>query len=149
MTTAPIFHSGTPGGNEIPPTAGRAKASPIDRLRCPERRGSSRFPVREDLQYRVATKRGRNWAGAGLSLDMSSSGIRFSTREQIEIGTMVQVSVNWPARLGGTCPLRVVAEGRVVRSDVHWAALSIQRYEFRTRGSGQPQFAAMGSSVES
>jgi hypothetical protein len=108
----------------------------LDRPPFLERRKSARFPVREDLHYRVVNSRKDNSAEVGLSLDMSSSGIRFSTRERIEIGRYVQVSVNWPARLGGTCPLKVVASGRVVRSDVHWAALSIQRYEFRTRGSG-------------
>ncbi len=101
-----------------------------------ERRKSARFPVRQDLHYRVIKSRKDKSAGVGLTLDMSGSGIRFSTRERIEIGRYAEVSVNWPARLGGTCALKVVASGRVVRSDVHWAALSIQRYEFRTRGSG-------------
>jgi hypothetical protein len=138
MRTAFIFRRGTPAGNETAATAA-GETSPLDRLGFPERRRSSRFPVREDLQYRVADKRGGDSAGAGLSFDMSSSGIRFSTREQIAIGSMVQVSVSWPARLGGICPLKVVAEGRVVRSEAHWAVLSIQRYEFRTRGSGLAQ----------
>jgi hypothetical protein len=101
-----------------------------------ERRKSARFPVRQDLHYRVINSRKDKSAGVGLTLDMSGSGIRFSTPERIEIGRFAEVSVNWPARLGGTCPLKVVASGRVVRSDVHWAALSIRRYEFRTRGSG-------------
>jgi hypothetical protein len=108
----------------------------LDRPPLLERRKSARFPVREDLHYRVINSRKDNTAGVGLTLDMSSRGIRFSTRERIEIGRYAEVSVNWPARLGGTCPLKVVACGRVVRSDVDWAALSIQRYEFRTRGSG-------------
>ena len=101
-----------------------------------ERRKSARFPVGQDLHYRVINSRKDKSAGVGLTLDMSGSGIRFSTRERIEIGRYAEVSVNWPARLGGTCPLKIVASGRVIRSDVNWAALSIQRYEFRTRGSG-------------
>jgi hypothetical protein len=139
IRTALIFRQRTPGGNDPAGAAGEAEASPIDLLRLPERRKSSRFPFREDLQYRVAGKRGGYSAGVGLSLDMSSCGIRFSTLEQIAIGSTVQVSVSWPARLGGICPLKVVAQGRIVRSDAHWAALSIQRYEFRTRGSGVAQ----------
>jgi hypothetical protein len=37
----------------------------------------------------------------------------------------------------------MVAVGRVVRAEAGWAALSIQRYEFRTRGSGLAQGAAL------
>jgi len=48
---------------------------------------------------------------------------------------MVEISVNWPARLGGTCLLKFVATGRVVRADSDKAAIRIERYEFRTRGT--------------
>jgi hypothetical protein len=50
----------------------------------------------------------------------------------------VEVSVNWPARLGGTCPLKFVAVGRVVRAEPQRAAIKIERYEFRTRATGSP-----------
>jgi hypothetical protein len=49
------------------------------------------------------------------------------------VGRTVEVAVNWPAKLGGTCPLKFVAIGRVVRSTDTNAAVRIQRYEFRTR----------------
>ena len=45
---------------------------------------------------------------------------------------MVEISVNWPARLDGTCPLKLVATGRMVRADADKAAVRIERYEFRT-----------------
>jgi len=48
---------------------------------------------------------------------------------------MVEVSVNWPARLDGICALQFVAMGRVVRADGDRAAVRIERYEFRTRSS--------------
>jgi hypothetical protein len=66
---------------------------------------------------------------------MSSSGILFSTEQRLHLGRLVEVSVNWPARLGGTCPLKFVAVGRVVRSEPNRAALKIERYEFRTRAT--------------
>jgi hypothetical protein len=49
------------------------------------------------------------------------------------MGRMVELAVNWPARLGGTCPLQFIATGRVVRSEPDKAAVKIERYEFRTR----------------
>jgi len=65
---------------------------------------------------------------------MSSSGILFSAAERIPLGRSVEVSVNWPARLG-TCLLKLVATGPVVRCEGDRIALRIQRYEFRTRGA--------------
>jgi len=100
-----------------------------------ERRVANRFPFREEVQYRVINTRGDRTAGSGQTLDMSSSGIYFTTEDRLQIGRMVEVAVNWPARLDGTCALKFVAVGRVVRSEVTHAALRIERYEFRTRGS--------------
>jgi len=50
------------------------------------------------------------------------------------LGRTVELSVTWPALLGGKCPLQFVARGRVVRSESNRAAVKIERYEFRTRG---------------
>jgi hypothetical protein len=47
----------------------------------------------------------------------------------------VELSVTWPALLEGKCPLQFVATGRVVRSENNRAAVKIERYEFRTRGT--------------
>ncbi len=107
------------------------------RIRRPEpleRRESSRFPIQEELQYRVVNRRVPTSTGVGRTIDMSSSGILFSAAEHIPIGRTLEVSVDWPARLGGICLLKLVAVGPVVRSDGNLTALRIQRYEFRTRG---------------
>jgi len=103
----------------------------------PERRDSNRFPLQQELSYRVVNSKIDRVSGNGRTVDMSSSGICFTTQEQLQIGKQVEVAVNWPAMLDGTCPLRFVAVGRVVRADMHCAALKIERYEFRTRGAGQ------------
>ncbi len=49
------------------------------------------------------------------------------------MGHTVELSVNWPARLDGTCPLKFVATGKVVRAEIGKAAVRIDKYEFRTR----------------
>ena len=99
----------------------------------PERRGTNRFPVREDVRYRVAQSRTAKIIGCGTTLNMGSGGILFTTEEKLPIGRTVELSVNWPARLDGVCPLQFVATGRVIRSEVRRAAVRIERYEFRTR----------------
>ena len=99
----------------------------------PERRGTSRFPVREDVRYRVVQSKSNNIIGSGTTLNIGSGGILFTTEESLPLGRTVELSVNWPARLDGTCPLQFVATGRVIRSENDKAAVRIERYEFRTR----------------
>jgi hypothetical protein len=99
-----------------------------------ERRGTSRFPLREEITYRLVSARGAPLTGTGKTLNIGSGGILFTTEERLPMGHMVELSVAWPARLGGTCPLKMVARGRVVRSEPTKAAVRIERYEFRTRG---------------
>jgi hypothetical protein len=76
-------------------------------------------------------------SGLGTTVNIGSGGILFTTEERLPLGRMVELSVNWPARLDGTCPLQFVATGRVVRSEPTRAAVRIERYEFKTRGAKQ------------
>ena len=98
-----------------------------------ERRGTGRFPLQEEVRYRIIHAQSKKASGAGVTLNMGSRGILFTTEEQLPIGDLVELSVNWPARLGGTCPLQFIATGRIVRSEPGKAAARIERYEFRTR----------------
>lgn len=99
----------------------------------PDRRGTGRFPVREQVRYRVVHSRLEEASGSGVTLNFGSGGILFTTQEKIPMGRAVELSVNWPARLGGICPMQFVATGRVVRSEDDTAAVRIERYEFKTR----------------
>jgi hypothetical protein len=90
------------------------------------------------------TKKVSNVSGAGRTLNVGSGGILFTTEEKLPLGRVVELSVNWPARLGGTCPLKFVAVGRVVRSESTRAAVRIERYEFKTRGSNHLAASAAG-----
>jgi hypothetical protein len=100
-----------------------------------DRRGTSRFPLREEVTYKLLNTRAVKISGTGKTLNIGSGGILFSTEERLPMGRTVELTVSWPARLGGTCPLKFVAVGRVVRSDLDKAVVRIERYEFRTRGS--------------
>jgi len=100
-----------------------------------ERRTNSRYPVREEVVYRVIHSRSMSVSGVGSTVNIGSGGILFTTKENLPVGRTVELAVNWPAKLGGTCPLKFVAIGRVVRSENNCAAVRIQRYEFKTRSS--------------
>jgi hypothetical protein len=98
-----------------------------------ERRGTSRFPLHEDVRYKVVQSKSQKITGSGTTLNFGSGGILFTTEETLPVGRTIELSVNWPARLDGTCPLQFVATGRIVRAEPHQAAVRIERYEFRTR----------------
>jgi hypothetical protein len=99
----------------------------------PDRRGSSRFPVHEDLKYTLLHSKTRKACGVGKTLNFGSRGILFTTEQQLPVGRSVEIAVNWPARLGGTCALQFVATGKIVRAEGQLAAVQIERYEFKTR----------------
>jgi len=103
----------------------------------PDRRGTNRFPVREDVRYRVIQARNAKISGCGATLNIGSGGILFTTEERLPVGRTVELNINWPARLDGVCPLQLVAIGRVVRSEAERAAVRIERYEFKTRSVNQ------------
>ena len=98
-----------------------------------ERRGTTRFPLQEEVTYKLINSREETISGIGKTLNIGSRGILFSTQEKLPIGKTIELSVNWPARLGGTCALKFVAMGRVVRSEQERAVVRIERYEFKTR----------------
>src|SRR5947209_9627395 len=81
-----------------------------------DRRGTSRFPLCEDVKYKLLHGKIVT-SGAGKTLNIGSGGVLFTTEQRLPIGRMVELSVNWPARLDGTCPLKFVAVGRVIRSE--------------------------------
>src|SRR5262245_24510019 len=92
----------------------------------PERRSTNRVPGGDDVRYLLVQSRAAKLSGGGTTRNIGSGGMRFSTDEELPIGRTVELSVNWPARLDGTCPLQFVATGRVIRSDAQRAAVRIE-----------------------
>jgi hypothetical protein len=106
----------------------------IEQRSAPDRRGSDRFPIEREVKYRAITRTGLDENGAGKTINMSSNGILFETSSTLLPGRRLELSVNWPAQLSNGCPLKLVAKGKVVRSDASTAAVEILQYEFRTLG---------------
>jgi hypothetical protein len=101
-----------------------------------DRRGTTRFPLREEVRYKMLHGKVVT-TGTGRTLNIGSGGVLFTTEERLPVGRTIEIAVNWPARLDGTCALKFVATGRVIRSEDDQAAVRIERYEFRTRSSRQ------------
>jgi DNA-binding response OmpR family regulator len=103
-----------------------------------ERRNSARFPCRLAVSYQTLEHPILSGQGTSETLNISSKGILFTSNEKFEMGQLVQVSLDWPARLENQVPLKLVAEGRVVRNADGQTAVTIDKYEFRTRRMPKP-----------
>jgi hypothetical protein len=101
-----------------------------------DRRGSNRLPIQREVRYKLlGGKKIVKQVGFGKTVNMSSGGVLFTTESLLPKGKWVELAVSWPAQLNQTIALKLVAVGYLVRSDETQAAISIERYEFKTRGS--------------
>jgi PilZ domain len=98
-----------------------------------ERRRSSRFPIEREVRYKTLNQRTETLAGNGKTLNISSSGVLFTSDHDLPVGTRLELSISWPAQLNDRCLLNLVARGRVTRHNKGQLALQIQQYEFRTQ----------------
>ncbi len=101
----------------------------------PDRRGAKRMAIERNVQYRLINRRDGECEGNGQTLNMSSSGVLFTTKETLLPGRRMELAISWPAQLDNKCALKLVARGRVVRFQGNAAALEIMQHEFRTKGT--------------
>jgi CheY-like chemotaxis protein len=107
-----------------------------------DRRTNARFPCRLAVTYQALEHPFFTGTAVSETLNISSKGMLFTTDEPLQTGQLLQVSVDWPARLENQVPLKLVAEGRIVRITGGQAAMRIDKYEFRTRKTKAPQSGA-------
>ena len=89
--------------------------------------------IEREVSYRVLNDKAGEVASAGKTVNISSSGILFTTDHMLLPGRRVEISINWPAKLDNKCALKLVARGRIVRFQDGIAALEIMHHEFRTK----------------
>ena len=112
-----------------------------------DRRSKRRYPIELPVQYRIMKNCLVMGSGTGTSLDLSSGGIAFTCNTPLKIGSYLELSISWPVLLNQSCPLKLVASGRVVRSDQNRTAISLDRYDFRTTGAKTFQGTAAPQSL--
>lgn len=100
-----------------------------------ERRSSDRFPIERDVRYRILNRKSGDELGTGKTVNMSSNGVLFTADGFLIPGRRVELAISWPAQLNSKVALKLVARGRIVRSEDGIAAVEIQQYEFRTQGA--------------
>jgi hypothetical protein len=109
------------------------KLMDVSEMPSTERRRSSRFPIEREIRYKTLNQRTELPSGIGKTLNISSSGVLFTSEHDMALGTRLEVSISWPAQLNEKCLLNLVARGRITRHVKGQLALQIQQYEFRTQ----------------
>ncbi len=96
-----------------------------------EGRLKKRFGIVLPLTYKVV--KGKGGAGSGTTINISSTGVRFTTEAPLVPGLQVELSLPWPALLNDTVPMKLVIEATVIRASAIDAAVKIRSYEFHTQ----------------
>jgi hypothetical protein len=100
-----------------------------------ERRIKRRFPIDQEVRYKMLYGQRIAETGVGRTTNISSGGVWFTSENMLTSGMPVELSMNWPVLLNDSCPMKLMIYGCVVRSNEKGAAVAIERYEFRTQGS--------------
>ena len=100
-------------------------------------RVSTRYPLVLEVRYSTSGRLTPKQTGTGRTIDMSSSGLRFTADGPLLTGQTIDVFVDWPALLHGDIGLQLALSGVIVRTNGTEAALKIYGYDFRTRSPGQ------------
>lgn len=98
-----------------------------------ERRNKSRFPINRELRYKLLENDAIVAAGNGETIDISSSGIAFTSDKPVKTEAFIELSISWPVLLDEACPMRLIVFGRVQRSGSRTTVCSVEKYEFRTQ----------------
>jgi len=106
-----------------------------------ERRGASRFPIRQQVHYQVLRRRGIRESGWGQTINISSSGVLFTTTHRLPPRVVVELDIDWPAKLDNRLSMKLVARGCVVHSGPDYSAIEIDKHEFRIKGSEEDRSA--------
>jgi c-di-GMP-binding flagellar brake protein YcgR len=99
-----------------------------------DRRSKRRYPIALEVQYKVMKHRRVERLGSGRTLNISSGGVLFEADGLLPTSGPIELALNWPFLLHGSCGLKLVMRGRIVRTDEKTTAIRAEFHEFRTAG---------------
>jgi hypothetical protein len=99
-----------------------------------DRRADQRYPIALQLQYKLIRKGRVQHRGCGRTLNISSHGVLFEIDGVVPTSGQMELALNWPFLLQGSCGLQLVMRGRILRADKTTIALKVETREFRTAG---------------
>ncbi len=106
-----------------------------------DRRTKRRYPIHLDVQYKLLKHRRVEHLGSGRTLNISSGGVLFEADGLMPASGPIELALNWPFLLHGSCNLKLVIRGRIVRTNNKAIAIKAEFHEFRTTGARSPEVA--------
>jgi len=100
-----------------------------------ERRAKKRFRIGRPVRYRMLYGASIGQVASGVAVDASSNGVWLEAESELKVGDPLELLIDWPAQLNGDVPLQLVTAGCVIRVQGRRCAVSVERYEFRTRSN--------------
>ncbi len=110
-----------------------------------ERRAKARFPLQQDVRYKVLEDNRIVGAGMGKTVDISSSGLALSIDQQVTPGAFMELSISWPVLLDNSTPMRLIVFGRVMPARAGKTVCTVDKYEFRTQAKALQAVVPMRS----
>lgn len=103
-----------------------------------DRRSKRRYPIHLEVQYKLLKHRRVERLGSGRTLNISSCGVLFEADGHLPTSGAIELALNWPFLLHGSCNLKLVMRGRIVRTNEKAIAIRAEFHEFRTAGAHTP-----------
>src|SRR5580704_602198 len=102
-----------------------------------DRRSADRFPIEREVRYRVLSRKSstEGESGVGVTVNMSSNGVLFTTDRYLLPGRRLEVSISWPAQLNSKIALKLGARGRVFRAKGGRPPIEFHKYGSRTQAN--------------
>jgi hypothetical protein len=103
-----------------------------------DRRINQRFSLRLAIKFRRIERRAvLDRIIIGESLNISSKGLLFTATEAFLPGQIVEAFIDWPMLLDSRVRLTLVVEGVILWAAENKTAMSIEKYQFKTRPSAK------------
>lgn len=97
-----------------------------------DRRSDHRYPIALQLQYKLIGKGQIQRLGFGRTVNISSHGVLFELDDVVPASGQMELALHWPFMLQGSCGLKLVMRGNILRTDEKTIALKTEFHEFRT-----------------
>ena len=92
-----------------------------------ERRSAWRYQLKLALKYNIRDK-GALQIGSGETRDISSQSLRFTADTPLPAKSLIELSIDWPAKRDEAPPLRLTVIGTVLRCTSTDVVVLINRY---------------------
>jgi hypothetical protein len=107
---------------------------PRDHTESPgDRRKNRRYAISLPVRINVVKGGLPSDDAIGKMLNMSSSGLAFTSDVSLNVGAVIELSINWPILLHDNVPVQLVVQGIIIRTDGQVIGVDITNYQFGTR----------------